>query len=151
MLGWRKSSFYRKLSLLPNVILVDPYADNFELISLSRGVMSINGTSNFEALCLQKPQLSFTKAFYSELPSSYVYNHDIDLQKFFDHCVQGTVPSKCKSDLDSLIYFVALMFEHSFPLESSLLWSQGSTSASDENCPFSKVAPMLLSHLFNLK
>ena len=63
MVGWRKASFYKMFDCIPNVILADPYADNFELISYAKGVMSINGTSNFEALCMNKPQLSMARAF----------------------------------------------------------------------------------------
>ncbi len=62
--GWRPVSFYRKLLEMPNVRLVHPNVDNYELIKKCGMVITIIGTTGLEALFHRKPALIFGNVFY---------------------------------------------------------------------------------------
>ena len=53
----RKIDFYKRITLLPNLELVPIYADGLKLIKNSKLVISIDGSSNFEAMLMRKPAL----------------------------------------------------------------------------------------------
>jgi len=62
--GKRPLGFYRCLAKLGNTELLDSEANSFEIIERCHGVITIAGTSGFEALFFGKPVLIFGKAFY---------------------------------------------------------------------------------------
>ena len=66
----RTIGFYRAIKSLPNVVLVNSQTDQFQLIQGSKLVLTINGSSGFEALVLGKPMIFFGATFYDEVAVS---------------------------------------------------------------------------------
>jgi hypothetical protein len=64
MLGARPSGFYERIRLMPEVVLVDPFTDNYQLISNARLVVTITGTVGWESIALKKPALIFGECQY---------------------------------------------------------------------------------------
>ncbi len=62
--GSRPLGFYRELVRLGNIRLLDQKTDGYDIISRCRGVVTISGTSGFEALFYGKPVLVLGRAFY---------------------------------------------------------------------------------------
>ena len=52
--GGRKSSFYRDIKRIGNVILLPPTYSNWELINSSLFTVSLSGTTGFESLLFRK-------------------------------------------------------------------------------------------------
>jgi hypothetical protein len=62
--GRRREGFYKSITMLPDVVLVSSEYDQYGLIKNSSAVLSINGTSAFEALIFDKPAIYLGKTFY---------------------------------------------------------------------------------------
>ncbi|MBS1963142.1 MAG: hypothetical protein JST04_13080 [Bdellovibrionales bacterium] len=71
MMGERPLSFYRRMRRLPNVILIEPrkYGDPRAYLESAHGVVTITGTSAFEAALLRKPSIVFGPTPFSMLTS----------------------------------------------------------------------------------
>jgi len=61
---WRSIEFYKKLLALPNVKLIHPSVNSQDLISKSSCVVSITGSTGFEALFFKKPVILFADEYY---------------------------------------------------------------------------------------
>jgi len=61
---WRSINYYKKILELPNVKLVHPSVNPQELISKCSCVISISGSTGFEALFYKKPVILFSDEYY---------------------------------------------------------------------------------------
>tara|TARA_B110000014_G_C20124868_1_gene598345 strand:- start:2595 stop:4112 length:1518 start_codon:yes stop_codon:yes gene_type:complete len=66
---WRKISYYKEILDIPNVRLYHPSADIEKLIQTSSLVISIGGTTPFQAPFYQKPSIIISDLGYAILPS----------------------------------------------------------------------------------
>lgn len=66
--GVQTPFFYKKISALPNVRLVDSTFNIKSLIKKSQGVITINSTAAYEAVLLSKPVFMFGRAFFENFP-----------------------------------------------------------------------------------
>jgi hypothetical protein len=73
MLGQRSKSYYQKIIGLPNVKLVSPTYNTYDLITnpMCKAVVCISGTTGFENMLLKKPTILLSDMFYSELPHCF--------------------------------------------------------------------------------
>lgn len=67
--GVQSFSFYRKISSLPNVKLINYDINIKELIKKSKGVITVNSTAGYEALLLEKPVFLLGRVFYENFPN----------------------------------------------------------------------------------
>ena len=66
---WRKTSDYNEIMEIPNVKLFHPSVSNDNLLKKCSLVITVGGTSGFEAVFYEKPSIIFTNTNYSILPS----------------------------------------------------------------------------------
>ncbi len=66
MIGNNPKSFYNKLRKLPNVFVVSPSVNSFEIIQYSSMVATLTGTAGLEGLLLGKPVVTFGKSYYND-------------------------------------------------------------------------------------
>ena len=69
--GWRDISYYKQILELPNVELLHPSVDGEYLLKNSSLVITISGTTGFEAAFHNKPAITFAENSYCSLPSVY--------------------------------------------------------------------------------
>lgn len=62
--AYRSVEDYKKLRSIPNIKLLNPSVQGKKVILKSKGVVTINGTSGFEALLLNKQVYVFGNSFY---------------------------------------------------------------------------------------
>jgi len=55
---------YKRIKAIPNVKLIGPQTLGREIVSKAKGIMTINGTSGFEGILLNKPVFVFGNSFY---------------------------------------------------------------------------------------
>ncbi|OOF45503.1 capsular biosynthesis protein [Rodentibacter trehalosifermentans] len=67
--GVQSLAFYRKISSLPNVKLINYDVNIKELIIHSKGVITVNSTAGYEALLLEKPVFILGRVFYECFPN----------------------------------------------------------------------------------
>ncbi|MEQ9909054.1 hypothetical protein ABRP70_14585 [Pectobacterium odoriferum] len=72
--GIQPYGFYKKISNLPNVKLIDSSVNIKLLIKKSKGIITVNSTAGYEALLLEKPVYLLGRVFYECFP--YVYKID---------------------------------------------------------------------------
>jgi hypothetical protein len=111
-LGFRASSYYKRLMDIPNVFLIDPFIPAIEIVRYARLVAVVSGTIGFEAAICRKPVVVFGKVGYSILPetmvrqitdlnslgyvfrdalTNYSYDHAA-LEKYVGAIMMGSVP-----------------------------------------------------------
>ena len=85
MLGERKIKFYKQVKKFSNVRLVKPnfYKDPKPWIEKSLGVVTIAGTTAFEASMLNKPAIVFGNVFYNVISGIKVAKSIEDLEHLF--------------------------------------------------------------------
>lgn len=66
-IGDRSWFFYRKLSKMRNVILVDEKTDSHQIIKKSRVVITVSGTIAYEAALMSIPSFTFSHVFFNRI------------------------------------------------------------------------------------
>lgn len=66
---YRPRSYYKELLKIPNVKLLDPKMQSYEIIKGADLVFSVTGSVGFEGALLGKPVITLGRAFYNTLPS----------------------------------------------------------------------------------
>lgn len=98
--GIQSYSFYKKISNLPNVKLIDSSVNIKLLIKKSKGVITVNSTAGYEALLLEKPVYLLGRVFYECFP--HVYR----IKKI--HEISSVIELSAECNIDELIvWFVA--------------------------------------------
>ncbi len=64
---WRKISNYKKILDLPNVKLIHPSVNSSEIMRKTSLILTLNGTSGFEASFYGKPSIVFSDVIFSNL------------------------------------------------------------------------------------
>lgn len=77
----RNESFFKRLTFLDNVFLIDKKINTYELIKKSQFVASITGTVGWEAITGGKPALIFGNAWYKSLHGVFKFDENFDLKK----------------------------------------------------------------------
>lgn len=77
--SWRSKNEYNEIMNIPNVLLIHPSVPSELLIKNSSLVITIGGTSAFEAAFYEKPSIIFSDVGYSILPSVFKIENYLDL------------------------------------------------------------------------
>ena len=108
---WREISYYKEIIEIPNVRLYHPSANIEPLIQKSSLVISIGGTTSFEAAFYQKPSIIMTDLGFTVLPSVQKLNSLEELPLMIRHGLETKVNS---DDLDK---YLSILDEHSFDFD----------------------------------
>ena len=108
---WREISYYKEIIKIPNVRLYHPSANIEKLIQKSSLVISIGGTTSFEAAFYQKPSIIMADLGFAILPSVQKLNSLEELPLMIRHGLETKVNS---DDLDK---YLSILDEHSFDFD----------------------------------
>jgi capsule polysaccharide modification protein KpsS len=108
---WRSISEYREIMNIPNVRLFHPDASPELLFEKCSLVITINGTSGFDAAFYGKPSIIFSNLGYSILPSVYTLNSIQELPKLILEALGKKVDSK------PLEQYLNILHDHSFDFD----------------------------------
>jgi hypothetical protein len=108
--GCRPVGFYRRLAALGNVVLLHPSTDSYGVLPRCAGVVTISGTTGFEALFHGKPVLLFGRAFYE------VFSAGVTRAQTYEQVAGalGRMVEGATFDPDELDRFVAAVFQRSY-------------------------------------
>ena len=119
MIGRRPLNFYSKINSLPGVYMVNPLEPSYNFIKNSAGVITITGTSGFEAMMLKKPVIFLGKFIYDWIKEGFIsVNNSSDLHDGFDKL--NRLQPITETNLQRLLMSI---HETSFSLDSGLIWS----------------------------
>lgn len=146
MFGYRPRRYYRKLKKIPNVKLIPPTIKSFELINASKIVLTNTATSGLEALFFKKPVITFGYAFYNLLPMVKRCKTIEELPRLIKEQLEHF-----HHDEQSLIHFIAAIYQESADADLIRLWSVDGDKKMDEK--ETGLAPLvdLIAQKMNLK
>lgn len=101
--GWREISEYEEIMKIPNVVLFHPDIPSEEFYKKCSAVITITGTSGFEAAVYGKPSITFVDAGYSVLPSVLKFDKINDLRTTIQKALETKVLS---IDVDKYVNFL---------------------------------------------
>lgn len=108
---WRKISEYKEIIEIPNVKLLHPSVSNEKLIENSSLVITIAGSSGFEAAFYEKPSIVFSDISYAVLPSVHRVKEMEKLPETIRSCLSEKVHVE---DLDK---FLVIIEKNTFDLD----------------------------------
>lgn len=76
-LGKRPDGFYKRISQIPDVILLSPFVNNFDLIKNAKLVCTITGTAGWESMILGKPPLVIGDVHYLSVGEGVLHWPDL--------------------------------------------------------------------------
>ena len=79
--GWRSLDTYKKLLRYKRLKLIHPSVDSSELIKNSKLVISISGTTSFEAAFFNKPSMTFVENDFTIIPSISKFDPSLPLKQ----------------------------------------------------------------------
>ena len=117
MTGFRPRSYYKEIKKIPNVRLIDSAVSGLSLIKGAELLVTISGTSGWEAVLLKKPAIIFGDIFYSQLSS-------------VKKCVAiEDLPYLIKDQLDNFSYnepelanFIAAVYKEGVDVDLVRMW-----------------------------
>lgn len=120
MLGYRTQAYYKELKKIPNVKIINPNFNSFELTKNSRLVITLTSTVGWEAVLFKKPVITFGDVFYNIL-SMVRHCHDIEQLPFI---VKNQLENYRHNEKE-LENFIGAMMEESAPIAVLEIWEKG--------------------------
>lgn len=112
MKGERKINDYKPLTRLHNVQLLSPSIDSHELIRAAKAVLTITGSSAWEAILYGKPVIAFGPLYYGFYPLIHQCKAIMDLPRIISQAIAHS-----DSDHESLLKLVWSLLESAYELE----------------------------------
>jgi Capsule polysaccharide biosynthesis protein len=94
MKGERKLNYYREIKKLPNVQLLSPSVDSHDLIQQSDAVVTITGSSAWEAILYEKPVISLGPLCYGFTDFVYPCGSTAELPHVLSKALHRVQPSR---------------------------------------------------------
>ncbi len=135
MLGLRPRGYYRAISRMPRVTLVDPHQSSFDLITKAALIATITGTAAWEAILLGRPALIVGDSPFRAIGEGFVYEQDIT---GFPQAIESALKTPPASD-DILECYIAALQSEAFKLPMSLLWGDYVAHSADQRQAVSKI------------
>lgn len=125
--GNRNPSFYKRLKKIPNLRLLSPHENVFDIIKNCSLLITITGTGGWEALLFRIPTLTFGNIFYNVCEETTKVKKIEELPEIIKEKLDS------KIDQEKLVQFVAAMFHCSYDGLARLPSDCNNHSLEDEN------------------
>lgn len=117
MYGYRTRRFYEEIAKIPNVKLLSPTLYGSDVVANARLVLTLTGTSGWEAMLLKKPVITFGDVFYNTLPMAQKCGYINDLPRL----VQKQL-DEFRHDEEKLLTYLAAIFAESANFNLIQMW-----------------------------
>ncbi len=128
--------FYKALKKIRNVKLLSPYEDTFSLTKNCRGVLTLGGTTGWEAFLIGKPVILLADNWYKNFPGIMKVSNHYELSEILQQPEKLTLPDK--EEIIRIIYILRIISFEGAHYPQVLMYA-------DEN--IRKHADGLLNHL----
>lgn len=112
MKGERNLAYYKQLKKLYNVQLLSPSIDSHDLIRAADAVLTITGSSAWEAILYEKPVITFGPLCYGLYPLIYQCENVASLSRILSHVIERFTP-----DHELLVKLVWAFLESAYELD----------------------------------
>lgn len=117
-IGMRPRGFYNRIKSLPDVHLVSPFNDNFELIKKSDLVVTMTGSAAWEAIRLKKPALILGKLHFINIGEGFVATESLDK---LDQSIKKALTEKPASQ-KAVETYMATIIKEGFIMSTAGIW-----------------------------
>ena len=149
--GWRDISLYKKIINTPNVKLFHPNFDSRILLENCEAVVSVGGTSSFEAAIFGKPSIIFADLGYSVIPSINKLDSYDDLKDGIKNCLKFHINPVHVFNYIKTLEDNSFVFElHNFEIDYSN-WFYNNANTVDVNITNNKMEKFLFNHKSELE
>ena len=108
--------FYNKIKNINGVKLIGPFEDNFKLIKMSKGVLTMGATTGWEAFIIGKPVILFCNVWYRNLEGIYKVNSEFELVRILQDVESLDLPnSDYKEKVIYTLFKISFKADH-YPL-----------------------------------
>ncbi len=118
MVGYRTRTYYKDISKIPNVRLLNPHMNGIETMKGADLITTINGTTGWEAILLNKPTIVFADGFFTDIPGVRRCKSFEDLPYLVKESLTNSI---CDESL--LVDYVSALLEESVPVEYMDIWN----------------------------
>jgi len=125
--NWRSTTFYKKILNLPNVYLLHPNFSTKKLFENCSLVITISGSSGFEASFFSKPSILFSSLGYSILSSIGIVNSFSELNDKIKHFLSFKIDNK------ELSKYISQLEKNCFEFDSHQFYDDQEKYFSDSN------------------
>ncbi len=123
MWGFRPRSYYKELKKIPNLKLLPPTVVNFDILKQAKLIVTLTGTSGWEAVLMKKPVITFGDTFYNTLPMVKKCTAIADLPFLIKEQL-----NTFQYNEQALLNLLTAMLKEGAPLDLVKLWlKEGST------------------------
>jgi uncharacterized pyridoxamine 5'-phosphate oxidase family protein len=116
-LGDRFLDFYRQLKKYPNIKIISPAENIYDLILRAKGIITLSSTVGWEALLLKKPVMVLGNVFYNDTGLALPVSSYSELQKQVQQILDGKLQIHNEEYDRRLAYFWHCLLQHSAPFE----------------------------------
>ena len=117
MVKYRSRAYYKEIKKIPNVKIIKPTIDVFEIIQKAKLITTITGNTGLSAVFLKKPVITFGQTYYNELSFVKKSLAFEDLPYLVKEQLENF-----KYNEDELLNFLAKIFESSAKISLSDIW-----------------------------
>jgi hypothetical protein len=139
-LGKRPKGFYERINSMPDVKLVSPFMDNFELIKNSRLVCTITGTAGWESILLGKPPVVIGNVHYLAIAEGLVHCHD--LSKMSEAIKEAMTMQPVRDEV--LINYIASIMTLGVEMSAADMWFKEVADVDGRKKTVKKIAEHLI-------
>lgn len=112
---WRKIDDYKSILTLPNVIFLHPSVSTDDILEKSSLIISVGGTTSFEASFFKKPSIIFSKTGFSLLSWIKIVSDFSQLKNEITSSLNAEV------NIDELDRYITFLNENTFEFDHYLL------------------------------
>lgn len=141
-LGHRPKGFYKRVANMPDVRLVNPFMNNFEIMNNAKLVCTITGTAGWESFIFGKAPLVIGNVYYLKLGEGLV--HCQDLSKMGD-AIKDALKTEPVSE-KRLQLFIASIMKLSIDISPEDMWFEKYADLEKRKQAVKKIAD----HLINM-
>ena len=120
MIGTTPISFYNEIKKIYNVVLLSPFASNYECIKHSKLIITNTGTAGLESLLLLKKTIVLGSTMYADLNTVFSTS---DLSKI-DKILEMDEEIQKKAQKNDLLSYYSCLHRNSFEDKSRVFWSR---------------------------
>lgn len=138
--GKRPAGFYKRINSMPDVKLVSPFLNNFELIKNAKLVCTITGTAGWEAMLLGKAPLVIGNVHYLSVGEGFVHCQNLSM---IGTAIKEAMETKSAS-LKALATYIASIMTIGIDISPEDMWFEKYADMEKRKESISKMANHLI-------
>jgi hypothetical protein len=119
MVGYRPRSYYKELINIPNVKLIRPDVNGYDLARTAKLTITITSTGGWESILFKKPVITFGDVYYNDIPGVRHCRGYAELPYLIKTQLEGW-----RHDEEALLNYLSALLEGSIPVDYINLWTK---------------------------